>query len=128
MTPDVVISYARADEAFVTRLRRELIGNGKEVWLDSEEISPTAGWREEIERAIDSAPTLTFVISPDSLASEHCAYELERAVALGKRIVPVLRRDARSTPIPDSLARGNWISMREGDDFNAALRSLISLT
>jgi TIR domain-containing protein len=126
--PDVFISYARGDEAFVSRLRRALIEAGKDVWLDFEEISPTAGWLEEVEHAIDSAPALAFVISPDSLASDHCAQELERAIALGKRIVPVLRRDPNRTPVPDSLAQEDWISMREGDDFDAGFRSLISLT
>ena len=99
------ISYARADEAFVTRLRRELIGNGKEVWLDSEEISPTAGWREEIERAIDSAPTLTFVISPDSLASEHCAYETRaRCRARQAGSSPSCAGTLVARPFPDASA------------------------
>lgn len=123
-----MISYARADLAFVSRLRQALMQAGKHVWLDSEEISPMAGWLEEVERAIESAPTLAFVISPDSLASDHCAHELERAVALGKRIVPVLRRDVNGTPIPESLAQVNWTFMREGDDFEAAFRGLISAT
>jgi len=35
---DVFISYSRRDSAFVARLRAELEGRGKDVWLDVDGI------------------------------------------------------------------------------------------
>jgi len=47
-----------------------------------------------------------FVVSPESLASEFCLDELEHALAQGKPVVPLLRREPERRPVPDELARG----------------------
>ena len=39
---DVFISYSRRDEEFVERLRETLADNGKDVWVDREDIGPAA--------------------------------------------------------------------------------------
>jgi hypothetical protein len=122
----VFVSYARADKLFVARLCEALTAAGADVWVDLEELSPGADWLAGIDRGVEGADALAFVISPDSLASEICRHELEHAVARAKRIIPLLRREPNGQPVPDELVRRRWISVREGDDFNVAVRSLVS--
>ena len=65
-----------------------------------------------------------FVLSPDSVRSPECAKELEQALALKKRIVPVLRREP-GVAVPTALADSNWVYLRAGDDFETGLRKLV---
>jgi len=66
---DVFISYAREDKDFVRCLDRALTEDGRDVWVDWEDIAPSAEWMEEIRTAIEGADAFVFVLSSDSLAS-----------------------------------------------------------
>jgi WD40 repeat protein len=92
------VSYSRRDSAFVSDLRQALVDHGRNVWIDADDIPPGAPWRRELGTAIEAANAFVFVISPDSVVSRECLAELERAVELNKRIVPVRHRDASGTP------------------------------
>ncbi|HYU57354.1 MAG TPA: TIR domain-containing protein [Actinomycetota bacterium] len=121
---DLFVSYSRKDLEFVRGLHRLLTARGKDVWVDWEDIPPTAEWEEEIARAVDSADAFLFVLSPDSVASRVCARELERAIESHKRLIPVLFREV-AEPVPDALARLNWIYTRDGDDLAHAVNTII---
>lgn len=115
--PDVFVSYSRRDKAFVeSTLFPALVGREKDVWIDLEDIPPASDWRERVLSGVAAANAMVFVLSPDSLASPVCAEELARAVALNKRIIPVLRRDADGVVLPEALSRANWVYLRDEDD------------
>ena len=78
------ISYSRRDAAIVRALHDGLKERGIGVWVDWEDIPPSAEWWTAICRAIDSADAFAFVITPDSIASQVCGDELAHAVAAGK--------------------------------------------
>ena len=122
----VFVSYSREDRAFVERLCLALVAAGQDVWLDTERIPAWADWVAEIKNGIEGANAFAFVISPDSLASRICRYELDHALAHRKRIVPVLRRDAKLAGMPEPLARRRWTFLRAGEDFDAVLPGLVA--
>ncbi|RMG79160.1 MAG: toll/interleukin-1 receptor domain-containing protein, partial [Chloroflexi bacterium] len=82
---DVFISYSRRNKEFVQRLDQAFKAEGLEVWVDWEDIPPTADWWKEIQAGIDAAEAFVFIISPDSIRSEVCAQEIEHAIATNKR-------------------------------------------
>ena len=45
---DVFISYSRKDKNFARALHQALTKHGKDVWVDLEDIPPTAEWLKEI--------------------------------------------------------------------------------
>ena len=126
--PDVFISYAREDSAFVEdRLAKALAERGKELWIDVEDIRGGASdWRAVVWAGIESAKVVVFVLTPESLGSKVCGEELRRAVELNKRIVPVLRRPVDGLAVPPSLERPNWIYARAEDDFDASVSALVA--
>jgi WD40 repeat protein len=124
--PDVFISYSRRDLAFVQKLNASLVAREKDVWVDWQDIPPTAEWLEEVFDGVESSDNFLFVISPDSLSSEVCARELGHALEQRKRLVPVVRRDADGAPMPEALAARNWTFFREGDDYAASFEALVS--
>ena len=119
----IFLSYAREDEAFVRRLHGALAKANRAAWVDWTGIPPTAEWLQEIYSAIESTHAFAFIISPDSVASEVCKQEIAHAVEQNKRLIPLVYRDAH--PIPEDLARLNWIWFRESDDFETSLSKLI---
>jgi hypothetical protein len=123
--PDVFVSYARTDQEFVRRLVKRLTLRGREVWIDWEDILPTADWMQEITRAIDVANAFIFVITPNSVASEVCRTELDLASTAGKRIVPILHHEVPAKDMPSAVAGLNWLLFRQEDDFAEALDSLV---
>jgi len=122
---DLFISYSRKDRDFVRQLHRALSQQNLNVWVDWEDIPPTADWLNEIYRAIEAADTFLFVLSPDSVTSDVCGKEVEYAVSHQKRLVPVVRRDVEPKSAHPALASHNWLFMRETDDFNNTFRMLI---
>ena len=106
---DVFISYSRRDGGFVRRLSEGLEARGKDVWVDLNDILPSAPWLAEIRAAIAEAESVVFVISPDSVASEVCQAELSHAVGLNKRLVPIVARPTPLADVPASLAALNFL-------------------
>ena len=92
----VFVSYSRKDRDAVAAIVSALRAADQEVWVDLEDIAPSAVWMEEIKTAITNADSVIFFISPDSVISQVCGLELRHAVELSKRIVPVVIRDIPS--------------------------------
>ena len=123
-TPDVFLSYCAQGRQFVLRLASALQAGDWRVWVDEDDIPPAAEWRDELAAGIRAAHTFVFVLSPDSVASDYCRWELEQAVALGKRLIPVVFRPVDEAP--KELAARQYIFMREQDDFGQALETLVA--
>lgn len=124
---DVFVSYAREDLPFVRRLTDALQARNREVWVDLEDIIPSARWREEIRAGITEAHAVAFVISPDSVASEVCRTELDYATEQSERLVPILARQTPSESVPSALAELNWLPFLDGTDFEAGVDRMVEV-
>jgi WD40 repeat protein len=111
---DAFVSYSRRDQPFVIGLKEALERQGRNVWIDADDIPPGASWRRELGTGIEAADAFVFVISPDSVASPVCAEELDRALALGKRLVPVRYRPAAD--VPGALSSIQYIDAQQDGD------------
>jgi len=123
---DVFISYSRRDAEFVRWLHGSLTEAGRDVWVDWEDIPPASEWAQDIDDSIDAAESVVFVITPDSLASEYCGQELQRAGKQGKRIVPIALDGADPAAAAPDIRQRNWIWCRSDDERDSALAALSS--
>ena len=64
----VFMSYSRKDEAFAQDLLAGLEVGGVEAYLDKHDVAAGEDWKARLARLIESADTVVFVISPDSVA------------------------------------------------------------
>ncbi|MBI5838607.1 MAG: TIR domain-containing protein [Chloroflexi bacterium] len=121
------ISYSRKDKLFVRKLNDALDAAGINAWVDWEGIPLSSDWMAEITRAIESADSFLFVISPDSLASKVCTEELELGLKLNKKLIPILYRDpVKGSQMHPKLGATNWVYMRpKKDDFKTTVPKLI---
>jgi hypothetical protein len=124
---DVFISYSRRDKVFTQKLVDTLQAANREVWADWEDIPAASDWDAEIKEGIEKTNTVLFVLSPEWIKSNECRKELEHAVKMGKRLVPILfLMLAEGQEVPPELAKINWVYMRETDDFDKAFETLQS--
>lgn len=108
---DVFISYRRIDVDFVKQFVDALKDDGKEVWVDWEDLPPGgAEFTEDIRRGIEGADSFICVLSPDYMESPYCVdLELGYAVELHKKIIPVVFREFDDVLIPPGISHINWI-------------------
>jgi WD40 repeat protein len=123
--PDVFISYSRRDREFVERLSAALEAQGKDAWVDWEDIPASAQWRREIEDGIDGADAFLYVISPASVTSRECGQELDHALERRKRILPIVHREVDPAEVRPEAAAINWVYLRDEDPFEDRVRALI---
>jgi len=121
----VFISYARRDcAAFAEELLQGLELAGFDPFLDRHDIAAGEDWESRLSNLIHSADTVVFVISPSAVTSDRCAWEVERAQAISKRIIPIVAIDVPEAETPEGLRRRNYIFFSQGHSFVGALAQL----
>ena len=121
---DVFISYSRRDKVFTQKLYEALRDSGREIWADWDSIPAASDWFAEIKDGVEKANTIVFVLSPEWLKSNECRKEYDHAVAMGKRLLPILYQVVDPKEVPSELAKINWVYMRDTDDFGQAFQTL----
>ena len=127
----VFISYSRDDLDFADQLDAALDVYGFECVIDRHGISGGEDWKRRLGNLISEADTVVFVLSPTSARSEICAWEVEEAAQLGKRILPVNCRPLEGASPPPRLRDLNYIFFHAdpkapGSGFGTGLAKLVA--
>ncbi len=120
------VSYSRSDLGEARKLRDALIAEGIDAYLDVEDIVKGEPWRERLGRLIASADALIFLLSPDSVASDVCGWEVNEAERLGKRVLPVVTRHTPQDAVPGRLSRLNYTFLDTPEKRDAEFPKLLS--
>src|SRR4029453_8414617 len=121
----VFISYARADASdFVEYLVVGLKLSGFDPYVDRQDIAKAEVWEERIGDLIGNSDTVIFIITPSAVKSMRCDWEVKRAVALGKRIVPVQWMPVLEADVPVELKRLNYTIFSSGQPFSGPFSEL----
>jgi WD40 repeat protein len=103
------ISYSRRESAFVDRLQTALTARGASVSVDRSDIEKGEAWWARVEQLIREADAVVFVLSPAFLASRTCRRELEFAVSIGKRLLPIVAETVEEDAVPPALSQLNYV-------------------
>jgi formylglycine-generating enzyme required for sulfatase activity len=122
----VFISCSCKDEDFAQDLFEGLEATGFEPNLDKHDIAAGEDWEARLGRLIEAADTVVFVISPDAVISERCAWEMNRTVNLKKRLLPIVWRRVEEAQVPPHLKHTNYIFFDRPLSFGASLKALTS--
>ncbi|NET59648.1 MAG: TIR domain-containing protein [Symploca sp. SIO2E6] len=109
----VFLSYSQTDKTTMEDLRRSLMQECFTVWTNTTDIQTSEDFEDAINRGIEQADNLIFLLSPDSLTSKYCQQELNYALSLNKRIIPVLVRETDPKQIPDTLRSLQYIDLTD---------------
>lgn len=124
--PKVFLSYSRKDRERAQRIADVLREREFGVFKDTDDILPTEEWRDRLQQLIEEADTIVFLLSPHSASSEVCAWEVEHANSLNKRIAPIVIDEVDADNIPAALAKLNYIFCTERDRFEDAVDTLVA--
>ncbi len=125
MANELFISYARKDLEFLEIVRNFLVDRGIHPWIDRDKIAPAAPWREACLEGARRCDSFLFLISPISILSPACAFELEEAINSNRRIIPMLILPMKAQGVHPALARLNWL--RFDEDRRKALGQLADI-
>lgn len=115
----IFISYSQADRMFADRIFENLTAMGFNVWIDIEGIAGGQNWLEAIETAIKNADVVIVLMSPTSIESRWVIQEIHYALALDKRILPILISPINWSDIPLALAQYQFLDMSsDGSEAN----------
>ena len=109
----VFLAYAEEDKAISEQVRRSLMRTGLTVWTNTTDIQIGAEFQAAIYQGIEAADNLVYLLSPASLRSSYCQQELDYALSLNKRVIPVLVKPMDETPIPDTLKTLQYIDLTD---------------
>ena len=152
---DVFISYGREDsKQFATQLYEQLSDRGFQVWCDHSNIPMGVDFQQQINDGIEKTDNFIYIISPHAVNSAYCNKEIEAAVKLNKRILPVLQVEeidhstwqqrnpggtladwaayqaaGKHSSVPNMhpvIAKINWIYARSQDSLETAIDHLIN--
>lgn len=121
---EVFISYAREDLAFADELVAGLELMDFRPIIDRQSIKAGEDYQTRIGGLLLSADTVIFILSPDSVGSRICMWEIEEAARLSKRILPVFWRPVDMGTLPERLGRINYIRFDERHSFAKGLKEL----
>jgi hypothetical protein len=126
----VFISYSRRDTEFVDSLENGLLSMGMtkdDIWIDRRDIPYSTDFMEEIIKGIQASDIFIIILTPDSVASEICLEEIQTALSLNKRIVPIECTNKIKIPehFPDQIGHIHWVPMRNANEFQKNLDGLI---
>lgn len=106
----VFVSYSRAQVHFADELELYLSNQSHQVLLDRHGISKGENFQARLGEMILACDTVVFILSDESAQSDVCAWEIEEATRLSKRILVVTLSDlSPGISAPDKLAGIDWI-------------------
>jgi len=124
----VFISHAEADHHVREKVRYSLMCQGLTVWINRTDITTGTDFQAEINRGIEETDNVVWLMSSASLASAYCREELEYALLLKKRIIPLLIDAIDIEDLPAGLRSLQFIDCRnfeQPDAYHHAINKLL---
>jgi WD40 repeat protein len=109
----VFLAYAHEDKAVMEKIRNSLWREGFTVWTNTTDIQTGEAFEKAIGRGIEQADNVVYLLSPEALNSEYCQQELNYALSLNKRIIPVLVRETDPQQLPSVLKSLQYIDLTD---------------
>ncbi|QZZ23279.1 TIR domain-containing protein [Leptothermofonsia sichuanensis E412] len=109
----VFLAHAEQDSTTADQVRRSLMRDGLTVWTSQTDIQTGTAFQEAIQRGIEEADNVVYLLSPAALQSQYCQFEIDYALALNKRIIPVLVKDIDPIQVPERLRELQYIDLTD---------------
>jgi WD40 repeat protein len=98
-------------------LARALEAREIESYVDRRRLPFLVPWQKELREAIARSDSLVFVVSPTSVASDWCRWEIKQAVDLNKRLAPVAAVATSFADLPAEVSAIQLLPMTSAYDF-----------
>jgi hypothetical protein len=120
----VFISYSRKDIAFAQRIVAALEARAIAPKIDTRDLPKLEDWRRELLGFIRASDAVVFIVSPNSISSPVCAWEVEQVAKLNKRLAPIVLERVPDDRIPVAIAKINYLFFDLPTEFEAQVDEL----
>jgi len=93
MKADVFISHSSKDKHVADAVCAVLERRGLRCWIAPRDVTPGASWGAEIVGAIENSHLMVLVVSEAANSSPQIEREVERAIHLGRTVIPLRVQD-----------------------------------
>src|SRR5258708_4472657 len=115
----VFISYARKDITFAQQIVAALESRGLAPKIDTRDLPKLEDWRRELLGFIREADAVVFIVSPNSISSPVCSWEVGQVAHLNKRLAPIVLERVSDDRIPEAIAKINYLFFDPPNDFES---------
>ena len=109
----VFLSYAEEDKSIMEQVRRSLRRASFTVWTNTTDIQTGVAFQQAINRGVEEADNLVYLLSPAALQSAYCQREIDYALSLNKRIIPLLAGATNLAQAPAVLQDLQYIDLTD---------------
>ena len=120
------VSYSRKDAVAADRLVLALEAAGYEVTIDRRDLPYGQEWQKELADFIRASDTVVWLVSPQSVVSQWCNWELGELARLSKRLMPVRLLVTDPATLPASLGKIHILPADGEFDIDVNLAALIA--
>jgi hemolysin activation/secretion protein/CHASE2 domain-containing sensor protein len=113
LTTEVFLCHAMEDGTIAAQIRRSLMREALTVWTNRTDIRTGMAFQSAIEHGIEEADNLVYLLSPHAVRSADCQHELEYALSLNKRIIPIRIAATPLADIPSVLRNVQYIDLTD---------------
>ena len=110
---EVFLAYAEDDRTTAEQIRNSLWRAGFTVWLNTSDIQVGSEFAVVIDRGIEEADNVVYLLSPAAVRSPWCQHELEYALSLHKRLIPLLVEAVPPEKVPAPLQSLQYIDLTD---------------
>ena len=121
---DVFISYSRSDMVFADRLVAALEARGFKCLIDRRDLEYGEKWQAVLRDFIQQSDTVVFAVSPRSINSQWCRWELAEVARLSKRLVPIVLESVPGAELPPEIGAVHLMPFDGGTRFDDDIASL----
>jgi hypothetical protein len=110
MTADVFISHSAKDKHAADAACAILERRSIRCWIAPRDILPSENWGASIIEAIESSRVMVLVVSGNANSSRQIEREVERAIHLGRPIIPFRIEDIKPTKALEYfISASHWL-------------------
>jgi WD40 repeat protein len=121
------VSYSRRDIAIADALVAALEADGFDVTIDRRDLPYGEQWQNELADFIRACDTVVWLVSPDSVRSRWCNWELGEVSRINKRFIPVRIRDIDAADLPEALGKIHLLPAEGAFAFEQHLKLLVEV-
>jgi len=123
----VFLSYSRKNSDSANEIADAIHAAGYRVLIDREDILPSENWKERLEKLINEADVVVFLLSPESLESDVCKWEVQHAAMRGKRLIPAVLEEPLNEEVPLFIQELNYLFLRSQSERYENLSRLVEI-
>lgn len=110
---EVFLCHTEEDRVAVEEVYETLTRAGLTVWTSWHDIQMGTDFQSAIQQGIESADNVVYLLSLEAVRSPWCRLELDYALSLNKRVIPVLLTPLDLEVIPQEIAKLQFVDLTD---------------